>query len=429
MKHGTLHYTVRCLACGKEYPDSGRGFLLTCPEHHEPGLLRAEYAHRTLDIHKELPGIFRYRTWLPVRRIFDDAQGPVVFRSKGLAQRLGLDNLFIAFSGYWPEKGALMETCTFKELEALAVCARIPEGERRPLVVASAGNTARAFLHICSEHAIPAVIVVPEAGQTALWATHEKHACVRTVMLKGDVDYVDAIRLANLIAEEEAYFPEGGVKNVARRDGLGIVMLAAVETIGQIPAHYFQAVGSGTGGIAVWEMSQRLLKDGRFGTTGITLHLSQNLPFTPMVDAWSAGSRSLFPMDEMEGKHKIRAVRSQVLTNRKPPYSLIGGMYDVLVDSGGYMYTVSNEEAAKAGAIFLETEGCDLDPAAEVTVAALIQAVDIKRIGRRDVVALNITGGGSKILKREKSIRRFEPDVTLLQTDLTAERVCRLVYS
>jgi cysteate synthase len=423
MNMKTTRHTLQCLSCGKEYKDSEKGFLLTCPEYHPPALLRAQYVQKAFESRQELPGMFRFANWLPARRILDDACGPVVFQSNGLGRLLGLDNLFIVFSGYWPEKGACIETCTFKELEALAVCAWIPEGENRPLVIASAGNTARAFLHICSKHAIPAVIVVPEIGQAALWMTREKHACVKTIVLTGDVDYFDTIRLGNLIAESEGYFPEGGVKNVARRDGLGTVLLSVVETTGQIPAHYFQAVGSGTGGIAAWEMSQRVLHDGRFGTTSMALHLSQNVPFTPMVDCWNSGSRSLFSMNEEEGKQKIRAVRAQVLTNRHPPYSLVGGVYDALVDSSGYMYAVSNEEAATAGAIFLQEEGCDLDPAAEVAVASLFQAVEMQRIGKRDLVAVNITGGGRNMLEREKRLRRLEPDMFWLQTDLNTERV------
>ncbi len=59
--------------------------------------------------------------------------------------------------------------------------------------------------------------------------------------------------------------PEGGAKNVARRDGMGTVMLDAAVTMKEMPDDYFQAIGSGTGGIAAWEASMRLRDDGRFG--------------------------------------------------------------------------------------------------------------------------------------------------------------------
>jgi len=44
--------------------------------------------------------------------------GPVTYRSTELAAELGLNNLYISFNGYWPEKGAFIKTCSFKELEA-----------------------------------------------------------------------------------------------------------------------------------------------------------------------------------------------------------------------------------------------------------------------------------------------------------------------
>lgn len=36
---------------------------------------------------------------------------------------------------------------------------------------------------------------------------------------------------------------------------------------------------------------------------------------------------------------------AKVLSNRKPPYSLKGGLYDALVATGGDMLLVTNEEA------------------------------------------------------------------------------------
>ncbi len=78
-------------------------------------------------------------------------------------------------------------------------------------------------------------------------------------------DYTDAINLAARIAQLPGLISEGGARNIARRDGMGTVMLDAAVTIGKMPDHYFQAVGSGTGGISAWEASLRLKADGRFG--------------------------------------------------------------------------------------------------------------------------------------------------------------------
>jgi len=415
------HYSLVCSLCGNTRSDAPTGFRLTCTENHAPALLRAQYINPRFEIQPDAPGMFRFANWLPVRRILPDAPAPVVIYSEKLGRRLSLNRLYFVFSGYWPERGALMMTGSFKELEAPPVCARIPDGERRRLVVSSAGNTARAFLHVCATHEIPAVVVVPEVGLPFLWTLRKKPECVTFVALKGDVDYFDAIRLGNLIAATEGYFAEGGAANVARRDGMGTVLLSFVEQVGALPDHYFQAVGSGTGAIAVWDMRRRLLEDGRFGAGDMRLNLSQNAPFTPMVDAWQQRSRDLLPEDEAEQRQKIAATRAHVLSNRRPPYAIVGGLYDALTESQGRMYAVTNDGAQRAGAAFMQDEGCDLDPAAEVAVASLFQAVERKTVAPDDLILLNLTGGGYERLKREQSCLPVQPDIVLTSDDLTPE--------
>jgi cysteate synthase len=68
-----------------------------------------------------------------------------------VAKDLGLKNLFIIFSGYWPERNVCMRTCSFKDLESPPTVQRLQEkGEGSTPVVASAGRSACAFAEICS---------------------------------------------------------------------------------------------------------------------------------------------------------------------------------------------------------------------------------------------------------------------------------------
>ncbi len=427
----SMHYRLRCLACGASYPEQRAGFRLQCDCAVPPrGLLRAEYRERFVPVSEN--GVFRYRNWLPIRRgapwsavLRRPAPGPVAYRSRELARRIGLDRLVVLFSGYWPERGAGCETCSFKELEALAVTARLPEADRRPLVVASAGNTGRAFHTVCSRHAVPAVVVVPEAALPALWTTAPAAAETTLVAVTGDADYADAIRVAGMIAALPGFLAEGGAHNVARRDGMGTALLAGVECAGALPRHYVQAVGSGTGAIAAWEMAQRLVRDGRFGGQVPRMHLAQNRPFTIMADAWQRRSRQLPPLDEAQAKRRIAALRATVLSNRQPPYALAGGVYDALSASAGAMYRVTNRQAEHAGALFAAVEGCDIDPAAAVAVAALQQAVACGAVGRDEMVFLNVTGGGLRRLHGEQRTRRLAPDLVVDHRTVTDADLAR----
>ena len=192
-------------------------------------------------------------------------------------------------------------------------------------------------------------------------------------------------------------------------------------------ARPFQAVGSGTGAIAAWEMARRLVADGRFGGSVPHLHLAQNAPFTIMADAWEAGSRTLAPLAPTLAKRRIAAMRATVLSNRRLPYSLAGGVFDALSASAGSMYRVHNAAAERAAALFAETEGSDLDPAAAVAVAALRQAVAAGAVRRRDRVFLNVTGGGFQRLRAEGRARRLLPDLVVDHRSATPAALAELL--
>ena len=419
--HDASHYVLRCLSCGRRRTESRHGFALHC-SCAEPaaGLLRAEYTEPRFVVNAGTGPV-------PIRTLVADpvaartlprpatgaSPGPVAYRSSALARHLGLERLVVLYNGYWPQRGAGLESCSFKELEALAVTARLAADEPRTLVVASAGNTGRAFHAVCSRRGLPAVVVVPQAALPLLWTTAPVSSAVTLVAVSGGADYADAIRVAAMVSELPGYLAEGGAHNVARRDGMGSVMLAGVECSGELPDHYFQAVGSGTGAIAAWEMAQRLVADGRFGASVPRLHLAQNAPFTIMADAWQAGSRSLAPLDDALAKRRIAAMQAAVLSNRRPPYSLAGGVFDALAASDGSMYRVPNGAAARAAALFAETEGSDLDPAAAVALAALQQALAQGAVRRRDTVFLNVTGGGFQRLRAEGRVRKLLPDLVV----------------
>lgn len=412
-------YTLRCLHCGAEYsPDP---FRLWCDINHSPALLRAIYPSQQLTVRPELPGLFQFIDWLPVSQYLDHVGKPITYQSKGLAQHLGLQQLWISFNGYWPERNAQLLTCSFKELEAITVLARIPAENQQVLAISSAGNTGRAFAQIYSRYRIPLCLVIPEHSLPAIWSAHDFNASVRLVVVNQSQDYFDAIQLGRFISQQEGFFPEGGAANVARRDGMGLTVIDASVTMGCIPDHYFQAVGSGTGGIAAWEATLRLLADGRFGDRTMTLHLAQNAPFTPMVDAWKAGQRQIEPMTDAVAKERIGQAAAKVLTNRQPAYSVAGGVYDALTATQGSMYAVTNEEAQQARNLFADLEGIDICPASGVATAALLQAVQAGKVNRNETLLLNITSGGFERLQQEGPLQVMQPSLGVDPQQITLE--------
>ena len=401
-------YSLLCVATNEVFEDEG--WTLDYPTCDTHSLIRTQYANKQLTIYSG-NGLYRYRDWLPLKRELCCQSQQATYKSIGLARVLGLKNLYITFNGYFPARGATMTTCTFKECEAYSVCARIPFNEKRVLVVASAGNTARAFAKVCSENEIPLLLVVPNDNIDALWGDTPLNECVKIIACESGGDYFDAIHLSNTVLKSSKFYAEGGAKNVARRDGMGTSVLSAVTTIGHIPDYYFQAVGSGTGAIAAWEANLRLIEDGRYGTNTMRLMVSQNAPFLPIYWAWRKGSRYLLPYNATIARCDANAIDAKVLSNRQPPYSIAGGLYDALKATNGDVLLATNIEAQQAARLFLDSEGIDIHPASAVAVASLVKEVQANCIKRDATIMLNITGGGEKYYKRGRKIFYFKPQI------------------
>lgn len=419
MKFSPTPYKLLNVSSGRVFEDEG--WTLADPEGTNPSLVRAQYGCKSFTPREDLDGIYRYANWMPIRRTLKNSCAPVTYRSEGLARELGLENLYITFSGYNPSIGAEMKTCSFKETEAFTVCARIPEHEKRILVVQSAGNTARAFAQVCSDNKIPVVICIPQDSEHDLWFHKKLRSCVKLIAAPHGCDYFDAITLGDKLCSDPKYFAEGGAKNVARRDGMGTTLLSAVEKIGRIPDAYFQAVGSGTGTIAAWENNLRLIEDGRYGSHKMRLYVAQNKPFSLIYDSWKAGQRALVDLTPEDGRRQAEIIQAKVLSNRKPPYPIAGGLFDALSDSKGDVFLASNDDIMYWSLRFRTLEGYELLPAASCAVAALAQAVETGQVSRDEVIMLNATGGGT-LASMQKGFVYKTPDL-VIDPSIPAEEI------
>ena len=423
------HYRLRCQGCSATFEDDGA--MLNCSVPHDPALLTTEYDANHVEPDERAPGMRRYRTWLPIVRDLPCSVKTVTYQSDWLSALTGVRNLWVAFSGYWPARGATLETATFKELEVYPVLVRLADLRSSVLVVASAGNTAAAFANICSRLHQPCLILIPSSGLSRMQFPEPLAPCVKIVSLVGFTDYQDAIALAERVARLDGFVLHGGARNIAVRDGLGTVMLNATETMGRLPDYYFQAIGSGTGAVAAHEAAKRLIADGRFGQTLPRLMLSQNVPFAPMYRAWKARRRALMTLHPDDGKKQIRQIVAQVLSNQRPAYSIAGGVFDVLTESRGDMLIADNGAVLRAMALFDASEGIDLDPAAGVALASLLAVAASGGLDREAVVLLHLTGGGWYQHAADHRLMPAKPALEIDQHETmvsdTPERIARLV--
>jgi cysteate synthase len=410
------HYRLFCPACGVRQEDDG--LILDCSENHEPALLQTEYTDRCFRPRTGLNGLFRYQDWLPIIRASESVAGAAVYQSRKLAKVLELPNLWIAFNGYWPERNARLETATFKDLEANTVLGRMPESDVI-LTLASSGNTGAAFAWACSQRQMPCLIIVPANGLRRFRFSTPLHPCVNLVVID-DGDYPDAMDLAASVSRRAPFQAEGGIKNVGRRDGLATVLFAAFEEMECLPSHYFQAVGSGTGAIAVLEAAKRICR----ASDAIALPrlmMCQNAPFTPIYEAWQLNRRSLVGGPTARFRDAAHRVYADELTNWAPPYEIRGGVFDSLADSLGGVLIADNFSVARAVNMFSELEGIDIEPAAGVALACLCDAVAQGSVGREASVLLNITGGGRLRRAQDHPLIQAQPQLRLTTESIASE--------
>ena len=114
-----------------------------------------------------------------------------------------------------------------------------------------------------------------------------------------------------------------------------------------------------------------------------------------------------------------------MLSNRKPPYSLAGGLFDALTDTGGDFFKVCNDDLVRWMLLYRNLEGYDIFPAAATAVVSLVQAVRDGLVGKEDVIMINVTGGGS-LAAQSRGYFIKEPDL-ILSPDLPAEEIINKV--
>ena len=172
----------------------------------------------------------------------------------------------------------------------------------------------------------------------------------------------------------------------------------------------------------------RLIEDGKYGNNVMKLMVSQNAPFVPMYDAWRADSRAMLPYDADKARRDVAIIDAKVLSNRKPPYGIKGGLYDALKATNGEILVATNFQARKAAKLFEELEGVDIHPAAAVATATLIKAVQDGKVEKDATIMLNITGAGEQAFKSSHETYTLEPS-KIFPLNATAEEVIECVES
>ena len=402
-----MKYKLRCLDSGDLIEDA---YTL---KYTDNALLQAKF-NGPIEV-KQLDGVWKYLDWIPTSTSNEYVAGTTTYKAEALGKSLGMSNLWVTFHGYWPEKGGMCPTGSFKDMEAVPTIQRLHDHGCKGLICASAGNTARGFTHFCGLADMPLIVVVGKDHGHRIWTKVGHPTESVKVVVVEDGDYYDAKTVAKAIAKKlTGWQMEGSVHNVARRDGIGSLILDAAFTIGAMPEHYFQGIGGGPGPIGVHEMAERLIESGQFEGPVPRQHLSQNIEHSPIHNAWQAKRDHLiaedFPPHDVE-------VYSDYLMNKGPAYGQVGGVHDILKASNGQTYVVERDDAIAAKTQFESIEGIDIMTPGAVAMASLQQALASGEVNPDACTVLNISGGGVERLKQDYATETVEPWLRVTKAD------------
>ena len=402
-----MKYKLRCLDTGDLIEDA---YTL---KYTDNALLQAKF-NGPMEV-KQLDGVWKYLDWIPTSTSNEYVAGTTTYKAEALGKSLGMSNLWVTFHGYWPEKGGLCPTGSFKDMEAVPTIQRLHDHGCKGLICASAGNTARGFTHFCGLANMPLIVVVGKDHGHRIWTKVGHPTDSVKVVAVEDGDYYDAKTVAKAIAKKlTGWQMEGSVHNVARRDGIGSLILDAAFTIGAMPEHYFQGIGGGPGPIGVHEMAERLIESGQFEGPAPRQHLSQNIEHSPIHNAWQAKRDHLIPEDYPP--HDVE-VYSDYLMNKGPAYGQVGGVHDILKASNGQTYVVERDDAIAAKTQFESIEGIDIMTPGAVAMASLQQALASGEVNPDACTVLNISGGGVERLKQDHATETVEPWLRVTKAD------------
>jgi threonine synthase len=201
-----------------------------------------------------------------------------------------------------------------------------------------------------------------------------------------DGTFVSAAEEAMAFAQERGLRWEGGFFNWARREGLKLAYLEAIEQMDREPQHVFQAVSSGMGMLGAYKGVQELRALGRLDRTP-ALHMVQQDTCAPMVSGWRAGCL------ELTGEHVVRNPTGLALAilrgDGRASYPYLRA---IAAGTHGDITSVTQRDLVEARDLLLECEGVQGCFATAAVVAAAAVAAKDGAIPADRTVLLNLTG-------------------------------------
>ncbi|MDM8520734.1 pyridoxal-phosphate dependent enzyme [Anaerolineales bacterium HSG6] len=379
---------VNCLECNQRidfYPG-----LYGCPHCGSPWL-DAQYDYETVaklwqnGVDQRLTSLWKYSELLPIQNAekivsMGEGQSPLV-RAEKIQRRLKHPNIFLKDERQSP-------TSSFKDRQAAVAVSAMKEAGIRECVLASTGNAAVAYASYCARASIKLWIFLTSLVPAAKM---REAALYGAEVIKVTGTYDQAKKIASDFASRKGIHFDKGAKAIPGKESMKTIAFEIAEELAiqqggnlpwQAPDWFIQAVSGGIGPIGALKGFEELYNMGltdRIPKIGVV----QVHGCSPMVQAFVAGEPTAKPV--------IPETRITVLSTGAPGFG-----YEILYKAnqtyGGYMLSVSDDEAFDSMRHLARTEGYSVEPATAVAFAGLDKIIQQGVVDPNELVIVNCSG-------------------------------------
>ena len=401
--------TLKCTNCFHEMPYRTR--IGNCPQCGNDWLdpqydLSSVAKIWQQELKSRVSSMWRYWELLPLldkKNIVSMGEGyTALLPLTNLGLMLGNANIFIKDERQGP-------TGSFKDRQASLAISVFKEGHIGEAVVASTGNVAISYSAYSARAGIKlwafltSAVPQDKMRETTLYGTE---------VIKVTDNYDKTKAVAKQFAERKGYFLDKGVKDIAAKESMKTLAFEIAEQLGLIrqadgfvaPDWYVQAVSGGLGPVGVWKGFCELKEMG-FIDKLPKLAVIQSDGCAPMVNSFKAN------LAEAENVTNPQTLIATVATGS--PGAVYPYLRNIILEHGGAMETVSDEDAFRTMHLMAQMEGLSMEPASAMACAGLMKLINDGVIKPDETVVVNLSGHTFPVEKHlldERRVRQLHLD-------------------
>ena len=378
--------SLECARCKKEYSITGIKSFATCCQ--QPLLVRYDQpaGFYKEDLIFRERSMWRYFEMLPVME-----RKNIVSLGEGMTPLLPLERSAAryGFADLLLKDESMNPTGSFKARGISAAVSKAKELGIQRCIVPTAGNAGGALAAYCAKAGIECTVVMPRHTPSLF-----KDECLlygaELVLVDGLIN--DCARKVASLQEQRYYYDVSTLKEPYRLEGKKTMGYEIAEQLNwQLPDVILYPTGGGTGLIGIWKAFKEMIEMGWIKPKQLPRMIAvQAQQCAPVARAfyhsgdWKAGFR---PQPSLANGLAV-------------PYPFgMDMMLDVLHESEGLVYTVSEEEMVAGVKEVARNEGMLLCPEGAALWKALLGLRDKQLVDPADRIVLLNTGSGYKYLE------------------------------